>query len=552
MTRAVLNLRKESTAAPTGVRISCGFSKSAPAFREFSLLSGEDAAKRRMRAKAPSSGPSGHLLPKAQGFAFYCFALFRTALVYDRPLRKAATLLLVIAGLPFCIHARTPSPCPSSRPTYPMSAYDENYSFLKDERCRIDYWDRAKYVPLSTEGKTFLSFGGQIRERYEHFENSNWGQGLQTPRGYVLERYMLHADLQVESRFRVFAELKSGVENGRNGGPRPPDEDRLDLHQAMVDVKPLQWSQGFLTFRAGRQELSFGSSRLVSVREGPNVRQTFDGFRLMVQNAKWRVDAFATRPVETDQGVFNDSNDHSRSFCGLYAMTPFAEEAGNVDLYYFGLHRKKAAFNEGAGREERHSVGTRVWGHPGSWDYNFEGLFQWGSFGQGNIRAWTSASDTGYTVRSWSVHPRFGLKADIASGDKDPRDPNLQTFNALFPKGAYFSEADLIGPSNFVDVHPSVSLPLMKRAIITAESDFFWRESIHDGIYGVAVNLLRSGQANPERYIGSTASTALEFRLDRHTTLTWEYLHFFPGPYLTQSPPGKSVNYVTAWATYKF
>ena len=31
------------------------------------------------------------------------------------------------------------------------------------------------------------------------------------------------------------------------------------------------------TLRIGRQEMSYGSSRLVSVREGPNVRRSFDG-----------------------------------------------------------------------------------------------------------------------------------------------------------------------------------------------------------------------------------------------------------------------------------
>ena len=64
-----------------------------------------------------------------------------------------------------------------------MSAYDENYWFLKDERCRTDFLDRVKYVPLTEDGNTFLSFGGQIRERYEFFDNYNWGQGPQTPHG---------------------------------------------------------------------------------------------------------------------------------------------------------------------------------------------------------------------------------------------------------------------------------------------------------------------------------------------------------------------------------
>ena len=40
----------------------------------------------------------------------------------------------------------------------------------------------------------------------------------------------------------------------------------------------------------------------------------------------------------------------------------------------------------------------------------------------------------------------------VASGDNDPRARTLNTFNALFPKGAYFGEIGLIGPANLLDV----------------------------------------------------------------------------------------------------
>ena len=462
-------------------------------------------------------------------------------------------LAFVLICRPLTGNAQATAPCLSPRPAFATSPYDENYSFLKNEHCRTDLWDPLKYIPLNSSGRTFVSLGGQVRERYEFFDNYNWGQGPQSPDGYLLQRYMLHGDVHITSRFRVFGELKSGIENGRTGGPRPIDEDQFDVHQALIDIKPLEWSNGSLAVRAGRQELSFGSLRVVSVREGPNVRQSFDGFRMMIQAAKWRVDAFATKPVETNPGILDDSPDHARSFWGVYGTTPITAEGNlNIDLYYFGLDRKNAAFNKGVATEERHSVGTRLWGRPGPWDYNFEALFQWGSFGQGNIRAWTLASDTGYTVQSWSVHPRVALKADIASGDKNPADRNLHTFSGLFPKGAYFSEADLIGPANFIDVHPDVSVPLTKSLILTTDTDFFWRQSVNDGIYGIALNLLRRGQSNRERYIGGHVSAEMEFRLDRHTTFVWEYLHFFAGPFLTQSPPGKNINYVTGWAVYKF
>lgn len=444
------------------------------------------------------------------------------------------------------------SHCPETALGYQQLSYEENYAYLRDSNCRTDFWDPIKYVDLTSSGEVYLSMGGYIRERYEYFSNDNWGKGSQTDNGYSLQRYMFHADLHLGQRIRLFSEVKSGLEYGRNGGPRPPDEDKLDIDQAFLELQLAAWSNGSVGLRAGRQEMSLGSSRLVSIRESPNVRQTFDGFRLFLRSGKWRTDFFATKPVETDVGFFDDSPDHRRSFWGVYATRPASVlPSGNIDLYYFGLDRKQATFDHGSGREQRHSIGARLWGFPKPWDYNFESVFQWGRFGSGNILAWTVASDTGYTFATRRFAPRLGLKADIASGDRNPTGRTLQTFNALFPKGAYFSEADLIGPANFMDLHPSLTLALTKRLSLTTDADAFWRESLNDGIYGIAVNLLRTGRLSRARYIGTHASTKVEFQADRHTSFLLEYLHFFPGPFLEQTPPGRTVNFVTAWVAYK-
>ena len=107
-----------------------------------------------------------------------------------------------------------------------------------------------------------------------------------------------------------------------------------------------------LTLRAGRQELAFGSSRLVSVREGPNVRQSFDGLRVMLTTAPWRIDAFVTLPVETNRRIFDDASDDTRVFWGLYVVHPLALlPKGNIDLYYLGLDSKQAEFDQGAAHE---------------------------------------------------------------------------------------------------------------------------------------------------------------------------------------------------------
>ena len=93
--------------------------------------------------------------------------------------------------------------------------------------------------------------------------------------GYLLQRYMIHADAQIGENFRVFTQFKSGLEDGRIGGPRPTDRDEFDVHQLFADVRVPFDEKDSLTLRVGRQELSFGTQRLVSVRESPNVRQSF-------------------------------------------------------------------------------------------------------------------------------------------------------------------------------------------------------------------------------------------------------------------------------------
>jgi hypothetical protein len=188
---------------------------------------------------------------------------------------------------------------------------------------------------------------------------------------------------------------------------------------------------------------------------------------------------------------------------GVYAVVLLSPlPTGNTDLYYLGFEHKGARFDQGTADERRHTVGTRLWGRPEAWDYNFEFIYQWGSFGSGAIQAWAVSSDSGYTFQSALLRPRLGLRAELNSGDRDPQARNLQTFNALFPRGNYFGELALIGPANIVDLHPSLDLKVADRLTVTFDWDFFWRQSLHDGIYGPPGNLLRSGRTSRARYVG--------------------------------------------------
>lgn len=439
------------------------------------------------------------------------------------------------------------------RPEILLLRQGEDWSALRDPELRSNLFDRVKFIPLNRDSSSWLTLGGEARERYEYYENANWGKGAQDSDGYFLHRFMLHADTHAGENFRFFTQFKSGLESDRNGGPRPTDRDEFDVHQLFADVRVGWADRRSLTLRVGRQELAFGTQRLVSVREGPNVRQSFDGARAAMRWDGLQLDAFATRPAETKPGVFDDGPNPHGKFWGLYAVTPFPVlPDGKADFYYLGLERDEAQFDQGTAREMRHTVGTRLWGRHAGWDWNFESLYQFGEFGGGNIYAWAAASDTGFTFANAVWSPRLGLKANVTSGDRNSKDRDLQTINPLFPKGAYFSEAGLIGPLNHIDLHPSLELHPNRSLTFTVDGDFFWRESTHDGVYNSGQVLARSGVAGGSRYVGAQTSAQVEWRLHENLTWTANYSHFFAGAFLHENPPGKDVNYFSTWITFRF
>jgi hypothetical protein len=466
-----------------------------------------------------------------------------------------ATSILALAAAITVLQAQTDQPVGPVAPvrTYSLLREDEDWSFLKDPSLRQDIWDPLKYIPLGHEG-WFLTIGGEAREALEQVGNDNWGKQPYT-NNFLLQRYMLHTDWHFGKHLRVFVQLKSGLESFRRGGYRPIDEKKLDFEAAFVELGAGEGDH-WVVLQAGRQELNFGSGRLVSVREGPNVRQSFDGARLKIKTGAWRVDAFAARPDLDKPGYFDNVPDHRTSFWGVYATRPWRNGV-SFDSYYLGLDRKSFTYNRGTAQETRHNLGARLWRPPptkeSDWDFDYEAVWQFGSFGAGGIRAWTVASDTGYSFLGTPLQPRVSVKADISSGD-NPRSGSLGTFSPIFPIGNYFGVlADTgPGPVNFIDVHPRLQMKLPQGLSIATDLVVQWRESLTDGVYAVPGFLLVPAGDSRARFVGYRPGVEVRWQIDRHAWLQADYGVFFAGDFLKQASPGRNINYTEFWVGYKF
>jgi Alginate export len=453
------------------------------------------------------------------------------------------------------VHAQTEQTAGSAEPvrTYTLLREDENWSFLKDPSLRQDPWDRLKYIPLGPDG-WFLTIGGEAREIFEQVGNDNWGKQPYINR-FFLERYMLHTDWHFGKHVRAFVQLKSGLESFRRGGYRPIDEKKLDFEAGFVEIGAAEGDH-WVVLQAGRQELNYGSGRLVSVREGPNVRQSFDGARLKIKAGAWRMDVWAARPDLDKPGFFDNVPDHRTAFWGVYATRPWQRRV-SFDTYYLGLDRKSFTYNRGTARETRHNLGVRLWRSPATkesdWDFDYEGVWQFGTFGGGGIRAWTVASDTGYSFPGTRLQPRVSVKADISSGD-DPRSGSLGTFSPIFPMGNYFGVlADTgPGPVNFIDLHPRLQTKLPRGVSISTDLVVQWRQSLTDGVYAVPGFLLVPAGGSRARFVGYRPGVEVRWQVDRHLWFQADYGVFFAGEFLKQASPGRNINYMEFWAGYKF
>jgi hypothetical protein len=443
---------------------------------------------------------------------------------------------------------------PSGRPQFLLDRSEEDWSALCNPALRIEPWDRVKYVRVG-QGRSFLSFGGELRSAFEVYDSYNWGAGPQDGNGYSLNRLMGHVDAHIGEHVRAFAEIQSGLPFGRNGGPRPVvDRDDLDVSQLFLELRWTHQTTGF-TVRAGRQELNYGDGTLVSTRD-LNVRRGFDGISVRVLSDQWRIDAFAVKPVKTQEGVFDDASDPNQTFWGVWAVRTKGLPArlSQLDVYYLGLDRKSAQFDQGTNPERRHTLGFNLKEQTGAWSFGQEGDLQFGTFGSSGLVAWKIAQGTSYAFSRVRLRPVVSVQGAISSGDANPTDSRLQTFYPLFPKGVYYGYMLFTnGSLNAIVAHPSVSLQLSPTVSFIGDTFAFWRTSTEDGLYSQSGAFLRTGQASVARYIGAEGDLGVAWRVDPHTTLQFLTAYYNVGRYLRQTEPrGKNARYFSITAAYKF
>jgi hypothetical protein len=308
------------------------------------------------------------------------------------------------------------------------------------------------------------------------------------------------------------------------------DENNLDLHQGYVILRNL-CAPG-LELKIGRQELSYGDQRLVSPLDWSNIARAWDALKIRYGTEAGWVEAFYS-VIKEVQGAEDD-----QEFWGIYASLRAVPDH-EIDVYVFG---RRLNDNSQPGDEfpptpifDRRDLtfGVRVKGAAFGLDYSAEGILQRGDVGDDEIRAWAAAATLGYTLDvPWQ--PRIGLEVTHASGDDDPTDGKIGTFDPLYTFGHYYQGfADIFAFKNGTDyvlylkVAPArgFSLHLDLHVFRLAEAEDAWYNA-----FGAPIRRDTTGDAG--KRIGTEIDFHFRYAYGKHLSFWGGVSRFVAGSYV--------------------
>ena len=413
---------------------------------------------------------------------------------------------------------------------------------LADPRVPRQPFDEFKYIPLSdTDRYTYLSFGANTRERFEANNAAGFGTGANRNQDYVISRNEFHADLRIANQVQAFVQLQADYAPWKTM-LTPVDVDRLDLEQAFVVLtEPV--GGGTLKLRAGRQQFAFDLQRFVSVRDGPNVRQSYDAGWADYENGPWRFITFYSLPVQVrDNRIFDDYSSVTKQTFGMARAEYKFSESLFIAGYYANFTQANVQFPNASGDERRDIFDVHLNGNANHFDFDLEVMNQTGRIGIEPIEAWAVGSIAGYTFANVNWSPRVGIQLDAASGDGSTKQ-TFGTFNPLFPNGYYFTLAGYTGYANLIHIKPSLTLTLTSSLKIAIAAAAQWRQTTADAVYIQPDLAVPKTAGRPGAYTGSYGQFRLDWTIDRATSFAIEAVHFKIGE-AVRNAGGHDSNYL--------
>jgi hypothetical protein len=434
-------------------------------------------------------------------------------------------------------------------------AYEIDFRYLDKTGAEKNFFDPVKRMHLGDDW--LLSFGGNFWYRYTHETDSRLNTA-DTNNDFHLLRTRVHADLWYRDKVRLFAELLDARAFGSELPPLVTDRNHADMLNLFTDIKLATVKDGPVYIRVGRQELLYGSQRLISTLDWVNTRRTFQGVKAFWRTPSWDIDAFWVRPMITEKGNV-DNWDTKQNFFGLWGTNRIAPTHA-LDLYFLSLEndRNLTAANVLRGNilqgdSHVHTLGGRLVGNFDNYLYELEGMYQFGRRSNMDVSAFAVAAGAGYRIPTL-MNAQGWIRYDFASGDSNSTDGRSNTFNQLFPFGHYYmGYLDRVGRQNVHDFNVQFTMHPVPWITFITQYHRFYLANQRDYLYnasGFATFRDVTGQSGS--HIGDEIDFRFNIHVDRHQDVLFGYSKLFSGDFLKNQVPGVSADLLYVQYNFRF
>lgn len=434
----------------------------------------------------------------------------------------------------------------------PPGLFDEQVSFLEDPLagcsdgtgCEAanpcdchpfrDWLARKplKQIPLGECG--WLDVGGSYRARYHREINMRPGttgglSGLDD--AFLLHQTRLWFDGKVHPRLGFRVGFIDAASDGENFPSRAREVNRHDLYQAHVNAV-LYEGAGTLTARVGRQEVRYGSARLIMAPAWANRRRTHDGVRFIWESDDWEINPFWIRPVFRDRAHFRtfDNPNPNQQLYGIFS-TYKGFEHDKLDLYWLAYD---LLTNAGGARYD--TLGGRYYGGFDNWVYEMEGGVQLGANPDDTSHFagfFTGGVGRKFAALNWK--PELWVFFDWASGDNTIGNG----FHAYVQRAHYYlGFMDLFGRRNIEDLNIRLTAKPTEKLTLLAWCHFFALANGNDVPYNLNMRPfagLASGSAGSQT-LGTELDLMATYDVNEQTQLRIGYSHFWSGSFYDTTP----------------
>jgi hypothetical protein len=425
--------------------------------------------------------------------------------------------------------------------------FNADYRYLDDPKnTQFDFFDPIKRMHPTPY--TMITLGGEERLRYMDEINSRL---VGKDNSYLLTRSRVFTDFWYKDIFRIYVEFLDARSTHQNQIPLRVDVDHADFLDLFAEAKLWDFAGYPAYARVGRQEMVYGSQRLISTLDWVNTRRTFDGARGYWHGDKFDIDFFGVQPVIPNVDHL-DAPDSSIWFTGAWG-TYRPAKGQFIDLYFLNINNDdKVAPGIGKvkGTYNTSTIGSRVAGdYKNGLLWDFEGMYQFGDWSNQTTSAGAYTTGMGYNFANVPFVPSLWVYYDWASGDHNPGFGQHGTFNQLFPFGHfYFAQIDDFGRQNIRDLNFQANFRLTTWIFTNIQYHILHLDSAKDALYGpqgaglapeggVRERQDPSGKAGTD--VGQVLHVLTNFHLSQHQDIFIGYAHLFAGEYLKQAPvPG--------------